>query len=86
MIDGTSAANTICYPPKEHEKSCPITEIRVILNEERSQYEERNFTVKVFNDTALIAYSRSEPNLPITTIKVEHEPCMDPFYQSSGPW
>ena len=37
-----------------------------------------------FNSTATLVYSKTVPQLPPTTIKVEAEPCMDPLQQSAS--
>ena len=38
-----------------------------------------------FNGTASLAYTKKWPSLPPTTIRIEAEPCMDAFEQSSSP-
>ena len=81
-ITGTSAQNSICYPPAEHSIKCPITDIRVIENNVTSEFESQNYTVLTFNETASIAFSRSVPQLPITTIKTSLKPCLNSLYQS----
>jgi len=80
QMQGTSAEDTICYPPDEHEEKCPITDIVIISNSAISDYEQREYTVIVFNETDSIAFTKMSPQLPITTFSAGYTPCMDPFY------
>ena len=50
-----------------------------------SSYQDLGYTAVTFNSTASVVYSKAASKLPPTTIKVEHEPCMDAMEQSSSP-
>ena len=81
----TIANETVCYPPDDLSSKCPITDIVIIDNTALSDYEDIGYSVRIFNDTASLVFSKSVAQLPPTTIKVEREPCMDALQQSSSP-
>ena len=76
--------NTVCYPPDQHQNSCPITEMKFVGNAEIEKYkaEPGIWTVKEFSfeDQELyLVYSKTSDNLPIVTTRVESGvPCLDP--------
>ena len=81
----TIANETVCYPPDDLSSKCPITDIAIVDNTALSDYEDSGYTVRSFNDTTSLVFSKGVPQLPPTTIKVEQEPCMDALRQSSSP-
>ena len=70
-LDTTTANETVCYPPDDLESKCPITDIMIVDTSAVSSYENLGYTVRTFNDTASLVYSKTIPQLPPTTIKVE---------------
>ena len=62
-----------------------MTEIQIVLNTAVETYKSNNYTAIAFNDSTSVVFSKSVPQLPPTTRKIEYEPCMDSFYQSKSP-
>ena len=74
----TSPENTVCYPPDDHVNSCPINEIRFVLNEELVSIE-GEYGQATFNSQFTLLYSKTNLDaLPITTTSVTKAPCLDP--------
>ena len=84
-LDTTIANETVCYPPDDLASKCPITDIMLVDASAVGSYEDLGYTSRTFNETASLVFSRTVPQLPPTTIKVEQEPCMDALQQSSSP-
>ena len=85
----TSLANTVCYPEDQHEANCPITEM-VILDEGTGDSLKINsaYTVLEYrpydSSKKYLAYSKTvKDNLPITSTRLERQPCLDPTKTSS---
>ena len=79
----TDANSTICYQEGSAATTCPITDISFMTS---TASVPSSYGIVAFNDTTNIVFSRmASNNLPITTTRVEYQPCMDPFYQSNSP-
>ena len=80
----TSAEHTVCYPPDDHDKVCPITEIFIASSDVGDTYKnDSDYTVVDYhtNDTEYryVVYSRIKADsLPITSTRIERKPCMNP--------
>jgi len=82
----TDADQTICYKTDaDHDEVCPITDIKFVETTAVDDYTSSGYKSVLFNSTASIVFSKDAPNLPITTTKVEYQPCMDSLYFSSSP-
>lgn len=81
----TVANETLCYAPEDLALKCPITDIQIVESSAVSGYIAIGYTAKAFNETSSLVYSKTVPQLPPTTIRVEQEPCMDAFEQSNSP-
>ena len=74
----------MCYPPEEHEESCPITQILFVKYDTIDKYRNNPaYTIQSFyedDEWTYLVYSKTVVNsLPITTTSVqENRPCMDP--------
>ena len=84
----TTAENTVCYPAEEHSTKCPITSINVMGENEAKAYDSpqaagKFHTLRLDGDHTLV-YGTSANSLPITSVKVENQPCADPKVVSSG--
>ena len=84
----TTAENTVCYPVEDHATMCPITFIDVMGEAEAKQYELPQYVgdyhvVRLGTDQALV-YGKNVNSLPITSVRVESQPCADPLQVSSS--
>ena len=74
----TSQDKTVCYAPEDHDDSCPINEIRFVLNDELASVE-GNYSQATFNSQYTLLYSKTNLDaLPITATSVTKFPCLDP--------
>jgi len=58
---------------------CPITKLDFKTKEELSTQDLTGYTTVPFDENISIVYSKNSDSLPITTIRLEYEPCMDSF-------
>ena len=81
-----SPENTVCYPPNDHKEKCPITSIDFVGGDAIKSYESKSDykVLKLSFDQALV-YSKSTNSLPITTIRIENQPCVTAEKVSSAP-
>jgi len=78
----SSLENTVCYPPSDLDSVCPITYIDIVTaskGHKDDDYESVSFT----GDKQII-FSKSVDSLPITTIRLENEPCAEGWKTSDG--
>ena len=78
----TQPENTVCYTSPD---SCPITDIQVVPVLDASTWTAANYTVVAFDEAVSIAYSKDADQLPVTSFKIEAQPCIDPYDQSADP-
>jgi len=74
----TSLENTLCYPEKDREALCPITDIVFVDKKETENFAKASYEIQKLYGDSYLAYSRIADSLPITTTRVEAKPCVMP--------
>ena len=77
-IESASSKNKLCYPPSEHESSCPITDVNIISGLPDLQYMGTDYESMEFGNNT-IYYSRTVDSLPISQMRMDSQPCLDPW-------
>jgi hypothetical protein len=68
---------------------CPITDIKFTTDITTPEIAEFNYeTIEVSrlenNVPLYLAFSKEIDSLPVTTLKIDNRPCMDPFYRPTA--
>jgi len=60
--------NQICYPPKDHEEKCPITELKFVDKSiaDTEYLNNYRWTVVDFTSTHSLVYNKVSDRLPVT--------------------
>lgn len=84
----TSKGHTVCISKtKDKKKDCPITEMKFVPQLDGQNYAlDPDYEVyPVDDDYSFITSKTKGDNLPITSLKVERMPCLDPKDTSMAP-
>ena len=82
-IADASPENVLCYSPSKIGNSCAITDIKVVPTANIGDNQYTNYTdVGAWNETYHIMYSKTYDSRPVTTFRMEVEPCISPYDQS----
>ena len=79
-----SPENMVCYPPGDLEVMCPITAIDIVKTRDLKSYEQRGYKAVMLEGERYVVYSKREDSLPITTIKIEAQPCASSWISSEA--
>ena len=60
-LSTTPANQTLCYPPDQLSAKCPITDLLIVDQSAVNAYQQAGYTVRTFNDTASLVFSKSVP-------------------------
>ena len=66
----TRSERTICYPPADHAKMCPITDINIVSQAQASSMSDYH-SLPLGNDQVLV-FSKSTDSMPPTSMRMEH--------------
>ena len=75
------ASQTICVDPADYESECPITDVKIVLNEDYDAEQLKGYTKAEISGggddlTWALYYSKSYPGLPISTFRLtQNVPC-----------
>lgn len=69
----------MCYGESQLTDSCAITDIRMIENESTDF---SDYQTLAYNDTYRIVYSKTFDSRPITSFRIENQPCISPYDQN----
>ena len=83
----TSKGNTVCIQKsKDKSKDCPITLMKFVTDSEVSAYNSTDYKIyKVDDDHSFVTSKTKGDNLPLTSFKLERQPCLDPHDISLAP-
>ena len=72
----SSPENTLCYPPEDLDSDCPITHIDVVSDSESATYAANGYRTALLSSGQSVVYSTQRDSLPVTSIKIENQPCV----------
>jgi len=91
--NSTSPENTVCYPLDQFERSCPVTQILFVKEDQIATYQSDTATYRIqevefgTEKEYFVTSKNSTDNLPITTTSVEGgNPCIHPGDISNQPF